>query len=290
MSEWRDQFRGMAKNAREQARERNNNRAPRWDLKGKYAIVEPGASVIIRVLPRWDYALSILPNGKPNPKYEEGLFLLYAIDHWWDGPDGKPTRAWCPKSRNQAAKCPIHEDYDRLKASSAEEDQTLAKRIMPNDQYLINAMVGGTGKRRMDDQGRPDIRPMSLMPTLFGRMEVLMFGSEDDPADSFARGDIFSPEEGYDLRLTRPAEGGGQRWAMDAAPKPSPLFLPQEADKFEGWADRLVDLEALLDDEMETYEALYERYFGTKPEKVSTTMKGQEWDGDEKQARPGVRR
>ena len=241
-----------------------------FDLTGKNAIVQPGAAVVGRFLPRWDIGQKVLWQDNqwvPNPQYVDDLVYHVAFEHWWDDKEGKPSRAWCLKNFDENAACPICEAADDLFHSPNGEDRKGAKRIGAKKALLYNFIPGKSGKRALTDQGKPDIGAISVPGPVFVKLSAFMTGSSvKDEADSaFVLGDITDPREGYDIALKRPA-AQGDRWDADAARQPSPLFTPQEAQAFQGWMDRLVDLPSMVEKELESYDTLYQRYYGAAPQ------------------------
>lgn len=241
---------------------------PRWDLTGKNAIVDSGRELVIRILPRWDFAQKWIAGGKPNPDYKNGPIFFEAIEHWHTTPDGKRHRSWCPKTWGADDACPIHEAWEELRTSKAPADKDLAKDIKPTDVYLFNALIATpTGGWAVDDGGLADIRYMPTPGTVFLGIINIMTGGENE---EFARGDISDPREGYNLKLSRPAASGGDRWKVDCMPKPSPLTTDVQKAAFSGWWERLIDLPAMVEKETKTYDDLYKTFHGAAPPAASS--------------------
>lgn len=235
---------------------------PRWDLTGKSAVVEAGRELVIRVLPRWDFAQKWIAGGKPNPEYKNGPIFFEAIEHWHTSPDGKRHRSWCPKIWGADEACPIHEAWEELRVSKAAADKELAKDLKPTDVYLFNALIATpTGSWAVDDAGLADIRYMPCPGTIFLGIINIMTGGENE---EFARGDISDPREGYNLKLSRPA-GQGDRWKVDCMPKPSPLATDVQKAAFAKWWERLADLPAMVERETKSYDDLYKAFHGVAP-------------------------
>ncbi len=232
-----------------------------WNLGGKQAIVAPGHSIVVRLMPRWDrYVVDGAGKVTPDLAALEKPIYVEAMEHWWDTPEGKTTREWCPQMYGD--KCPVCEAAEELKRSANSEDRDLARRIGAKEVAVFNAAVGATGQRKFGDDGKLDVRPMSVPGTVFLYISNIMTGGEQE---SFARGDVSDPAVGYDLELVRPA-GQGQRWVVNCAPDPTRLFLPAEKDKFAGWWTLIYDLDALLEQETKTWEVLYKEFHGVDPE------------------------
>jgi hypothetical protein len=234
-----------------------------WSLGGKNAIVEPGHSVIARLLPRWDYGNSkVLQDGKwvDNPAYKVGLSYVVAHEHWWEVEGGKTTREWCLKTFDQSVRCPICEASAALVASGVKDDRDFGKRVSPKEVFLFNAVVGDP--RRVNESGLADIRPISLVGTIYHKLSDIMNGG-DNP--KFARGNITLPGAGVDVLLKRPA-GGSDRWDVQPAAEDTPLYGDAQAAAFKGWVTRLVDLPEMIEKETMTYAALYRAFYGRDPE------------------------
>lgn len=234
-------------------------------LTGKNAAVAPGKELVGRCLPRWDYKQKFmkLADGKVglNPKYAGGPIYCEAWEHWWETSDGKTTREWCLRSVGDEA-CPICEAAASLRASSEESDRKLSKRIEAKEVFLFNFVIGGTGRRALTEDGKPDIRVLPASGTIYVGITSIMLGGEDA---EFARGDISDIKEGYDVKLSRPASQG-DRWKVDAAPKATPLLTQAEFQAWSGWMDLLHDIPGVLEKETKSYDDLYTAFYGTPPE------------------------
>ena len=231
----------------------------RWDLVGKNAIVQPGSSAIARLLPRWDrYTRGADGKLAENPAAVDQPIFFDAFEHWWDAPDGKKTREWCPKTFGPEAPCPICEAAEELASAGDKESKESANRIKRKEAFLFNAMIGATGSRKFTEDGKPDIRYMAAPNTVFvGISDVMTGGTEPQ----FGRGDISDPRDGFDLKLARPASGGNDRWKVDAAVA-SPLMLEAEKAQYRGWSQMLVDLPKMVESESKTYDELYKLFHG----------------------------
>lgn len=258
----RDAMRNRAKQVKEHLAKGQTGAFQRqWMLQGQNAVVQPGMSVIVRLVCRWDRY--VVQGGKvaPNPAAAELPVYVAALEHWWDGPDGKRRREWCPKTFGPDQPCPICEAVADLRASAAQDDKALAKDLRAQEVFLFNAMLGPLGKRSFLE-GKPDIRPISFHGTIFLAISDIMTGGDQE---SFARGDISDLREGYDLVLKRPA-GKGDRWSADCAPQASPLFTQAEAANWRGWWECIPNIDEMLEKETKTYEALYEGFHGVASE------------------------
>lgn len=249
--------------------------APRWDLTGKNTIVAPGHEVIVRFLPRWDFAHKYVrtTDGKValNPKYVDDFIYFEALEHWWDVTDDKggtrPTREWCPRTFDKAAQCPLCDVSDELVSSASPDDRKAGKRMASKEVFLFNAVVGGAGKRKMTEKGLPDIRIMPLQETLLVALSGIMTGgeTEEGAGEGFARGDVSDIKDGYNLKLIRPA-AQGDRWKMDCSPKPSPLYTPEEREVWKTWVSLLHNIPKVVEEELKDYAGLYKAFHGVTPE------------------------
>lgn len=234
-----------------------------WALHGKNAIVAAGQEIVLRLMPRWDRYVA--QNGKVTSSAAALELPIYvpAFEHWWDNSEGKRVREWCPviagPDGSLEGDCPICEAAAELRTSSAADDKTLAKEIKAREVVLFNAMLGPLGARSFNE-GKPDIRPMAVPGTVFLAISDIMTGGEQE---SFARGDVSDPGEGYDLKLSRPS-GQGDRWKVDCAPQPSRLFAPAEAANWKGWWEMIPNLDEMLEKETKTYEELHQLFHEIK--------------------------
>ncbi len=243
-----------------------------WNLQGQNTIVAAGGEVIVRLMPRWDRY--IVQNGKVVSSAAALELPIYvpAFEHWWDSSDGKRVREWCPVIANEdgtlEGDCPICEAAAELKTSSSKEDKELGYEIRAKEIVLFNAMVGPLGARAFND-GKPDIRPIPLMGSLFFQVSDIMTGGEHE---SFARGDISDPADGYDLKLSRPS-AKGDRWKVDCA-EPSRLFGPTEAANWKGWWEMIANLDEVLEKETKTYEELHQLFHEVKAAPAAAPARG----------------
>jgi hypothetical protein len=272
-----------------QAAAQGSQKAPRWELTGKNAIVAPGHEVIIRLLPRWDFSHKYMRQGDKivlNPKYVEDLMYFEALEHWWDTDDGKggtrPQREWCLKTFDKNLPCPFCEVSDELISSANIEDRKAGKRMASREVYLFNAVVGSFGKRKMTEAGKPDIRILPLQESLLVQLSNIMTGGDSEGGEeAFVRGDVSDIKEGYNLKLMRPA-AQGDRWKMDCSPKASPLYGPEEREAWKTWVTQLINIPEVVKEEMLSYEAAYKAFHGVSPEE----MKGEDTREAKPQAKP----
>lgn len=231
-----------------------------WSLTGKNAIVQPGQEAIVRLLPRWDYANSMILEGDKrvrNPKYKGGPSYVTAYEHWWEAPDGKTLHAWCPRSRDEQAVCELCRLSVVLIGSTDKADKELGKRLQPREVDLVNAVVGNP--RKLNDAGLADIRVMSLSSTVSQQIFDIMTG-----APEFGGGDATDPKTGRDFKLVRPQKGGNDRWRVIAGSE-STLYTQEQAAAFKGWVNRLTDLEDMLNKETKSPQEIFKMYWGRDP-------------------------
>lgn len=241
----------------------------RLELTGKRAVIKPGGSLIVRLLPRWDLRDKYkLEGGKyvGNPDYKGGAVFFAAYEHWWDGDNNTRVRAWCPVTFDSNASCPVCDASEEHRQSFDQEDKKYGAEIGRKEIFLFNAIAKDTAtkKRALTDEGVPDIRVMVAHGTVFVGITDVMFGGGDE---EFARNDITNVREGYDIMLTRPAiGGGGDRWKVSCAPKPSPLVTEEERVSWpKDWVTLLVDLPTFVRNEVKSYDELYKLFHGTPP-------------------------
>lgn len=263
MSDW---LKGMKKKAEDVKNKMGSGGSwkKKLNLTGKSAEVKPGGQIVIRLLPRWDIKDAFVKKGKKfvaNPKYKGGPIYMEAFEHWWDGPGGTRTRVWCPKTLDRKAACPVCEGVAQLRSSPDPDDKKLSGEHDAREVFLFNVIAkdNNTKKRRLAEDGSPDVRVLVAHNTIFLGISNIMTGGGDD---EFARGDISNPKEGYDLLFTRPS-GGGDRWKVDAAPKATPLITAEEKPAWSNWVNQLINLQEWLKEEMKGYDELHKSYHGT---------------------------
>lgn len=258
-----ERMRNQSRAIREKMDKGDRSWSPHWDLVGKNAIVQPGGSVIVRFMPRWDYPDRFIRNGdklEPNPEYQQREVYVATAEHWYDTPDGKRMRDWCRKaSLNEP--CPGCETVVYLGKSPNKDDRDSAKNMRAQDVYVFNAVVDDP--RRLNDEGLVDIRWIGVPNSIAQVLLDYMSGGDTPEKQKFRRGDITDIREGYDVVLTRP-RAQGDRWKVDAS-KPSPLYSSAQGIVFKGWPMRLINLPELLEKETKGYDEFYENLHGMKP-------------------------
>ena len=273
----RDAMRTRANQVRENVNKGQQGAFTRmWQLQGPNTIVAPGSSVIVRNLPRWDRYTVKDNKIVSDPAALERWVYVPALEHWWDGADGKRRREWCPKTFGAEQPCPICEAIVDLRASGSKDDRELAKDMRAQEVFLFNAVVGPAGRRNTAAEGGlVDIRPIAFHGTIFLQISDIMTGGEQE---SFARGDITDPADGYDLVLKRPGGKGG-RWEVDCAPNASRMFVEAEKPAWSRWWERIPNLDDVLEKETKSYEDLYKEFHGVIPEGGGEPTGGQDATG-----------
>lgn len=137
--------------------------------------------------------------------------------------------------------CPFMELYQKLKSSSKEADQILAKKLVPKRKYLVGGIV------YKDQQGKevdPDkIDKAIQIPKRVYQDITDYYLDEDD------YGDMTDEIEGYDLKITR--SGSGQMDTVYSV-KPGPKKpLPKE---YRGY----IDLDSIIQGDIKPYDELEE--------------------------------
>lgn len=259
-----DQMRRRAQAVKDRMASSNFTKA--HTLTGKNAVVEPGKEVTIRLAPRWDYMDSVRLDAAtkkyvPNPDYVGGLAYVYALEHWWEGEGGKWNHEWCPRTFDEASPCAVCTASSELMRSASKEDREYGKKLQAKECFIFNAVVGDP--RKVEQDGLADIRILSLNGVQFNAVSDIMTGGENEKA---AYGDITSPRDGYDLVFKRPVKGGNDRWSVrTCGPNASPLYGPDQAAAFKGWATRLIDLEKMLSDETKDSAGIFRSFYGRDP-------------------------
>jgi hypothetical protein len=247
----------------------SGNFTPSWPLSGAKSIVEPGHDIDIRLMPRWDYANSLVLDPKTNTRIANPAYdinapaFVWGLEHWWESEAGKTTREWCPRIFDVGPKayCPVCVAAAEMARSAAKEDQKYGKRIGAKEVFVFNAVVGDP--RRLNDEKLVDIRTVSLTGTMYYAVSDIMTGGDKQ---KFARGLVTDPREGYDLSFKRPPAGGNERWTVQAAVAPTPLYGPAQAAAFKGWVTRLTDLDKMLKDETKDAAGMFKAFYGRDPE------------------------
>jgi hypothetical protein len=252
-------------------------KAPRYDLFGKNAVVQPGGTLLFRLFPHWDYLTRwVKQDGKmvANPAYEEKEPFFVGREHWYEVDDGKggtrPARDWCLSLFDDAAPCPLCDASDAMLSSADADEKKAGKDLAAKEVFGFNGDIkiqDSTGTHfKLDEKGRPDVRIMFLSDTITGQYLDLCSGGE--AGEEHARGDVTSTVDGYTLKLTRP-KGKGERWRLDAAINKSALYdkaKPEEAALWKEWWALLHDVADIVKQEMRTYDAVYKDFHGQAPE------------------------
>jgi hypothetical protein len=251
---------------------------PRFDLGGKRAIVQPGGRVVVRLLPRWDIAQKFtVKNGQTtlNPKYVEDFNYYEAREHWYTRQkDGSRLPAWCLKTFDAHAACPLCEAAEAYAATGDDADLQSSRDLSATPLFLYNAVVGPRGKRLCGDDGLVKIGVLPLRSPMYVQLvEIITGGGEE----GFSCDDVSDPKTGYDLMLTRPAKDSGDRWKMDHAKTPSTLYSNEDAaDKasFANWVSRLIDIPTVLAAERKSYQQLYQGIYGEEADMATVAPAG----------------
>lgn len=252
---------------------------PSWSLYGDKAIAKPSGSEIVRLMPRWDFADSLIKiDGKsaPNPNYKPRVAYYRAFEHWYVDAQGKIRREYCPKTGDPMVAAGIRAEVVLATSKircvicfsslvlmlGSKDEKTNGKKIGAKEVFLFNALVGQP--RRLNDAKIADIRLIALPGTIYGDISDIMTGGAKP---QFARGNIMSPREGYDLLLNRPAgKTSGERWSVKEEPAPSPMYTADQTAAFKNWVSRLINLEETVKTEMKSEDGIFEAYYGRAPE------------------------
>jgi hypothetical protein len=133
--------------------------------------------------------------------------------------------------------------------------------------FLFNAIVRDrTHGLLLNGDGRPDIRILSTNTAIFVAIRDLMTGGE---TSEFRRGNITDPIKGYNLLLRRPAPIDKKAsWTIICSPNPSPLYSKDEATtwgSWEEWTTQIHDIQAVFNEDIKSYDALYAKVRGGAP-------------------------
>lgn len=138
--------------------------------------------------------------------------------------------------------CPFMEKYQELKGSDDEDDQELAKKLVPRRRYI----VGGTCYK--DEKGKEVDTDRVCKPILIPRSVyqgiIDLYLDEDD------WGDMTDSEEGYDIKITRAGEGlMDTTYTVNPCPGRKPLDPKYRKE---------MDLEEIIRGQMKSYDELEE--------------------------------
>jgi len=261
----RDQMRKEAQEIRERQAGASFTRG--WSLTGKSAIVAPGKDVVVRLSPRWDYAQSVVLDPATNTRVQNLAYdrtrpqCVMTFEHWWEQDGGTPTMEYCPVHDTRKCSCPLGAASAANLASASKDDKEFGRRIKGRQVFLYNAAVGDP--RLVGSDGLVDIRVLTVPGTVYTAIADIMTGGDKE---QFARGDITHPREGYDLVLKRPVAGGGDRWSVQVAANPSPLYdAATQGAAFKGWVNRLTDLDEMLRKETKDAAGIFKAFYGRDP-------------------------
>lgn len=138
--------------------------------------------------------------------------------------------------------CPFMDKYQELKGSDDEDDQELAKRLVPRRRYI----VGGTCYK--DEKGKEVDPDRICKPILIPRS--VYQGITDLYLDEDDWGDMTDPEEGYDIKITRAGEGlMDTTYTVNPCPGRKPLDPKYRKE---------MDLEEIIRGQMKSYDQLEE--------------------------------
>lgn len=253
-------------------------KAPRYDLSGKNAVVAPGGEVMARLFPRWDYMTRWNKvDGKyvPNAKYVEDFPFFVGLAHWYDivNEKGESVRRkdWCLRTFDADAECPLCDAAAALGDSPDADERKKGKDLEAKEEYLFNAIIKVMGPNKalifkLTEQGKPDIRIMSLSDTLVSQFNDIVTGGEQGTQET-ACGDVTHIKEGYTLRFQRP-KAKNERWRLDPARIATPVFADKDP-VWAGWPSLLHDIPDIVKQELRTFEAIYKDFHGEAPEKAA---------------------
>lgn len=238
-----------------------------WAIYGKNAQIPPGGTGVYRIAPSSNIKAKFVMDGgvkKLRPGWKPKPLYVQAFEHWFDDAEGRRAQVWCTKTfEGQTARCPVCEMVTELSRSGDPKEAEAAKEMSAKEIFIWNAYFGPMGERTLTEEGVADIRQLHLQGNLSGfLLDFLLGGGKEAYQKNFA-----DPVKGRDLIFERPpANKQGGRWKIQMAPNDTPLFTAEERDAFKGWADRIPDLQALLDKERRTYEFIYKKLHGSDPD------------------------
>lgn len=126
--------------------------------------------------------------------------------------------------------CPAVEEYQNLKSSKDEDDQELAKKLVPKTAYLMPVLVYSDDKgKKVNEQ---DSGKLMKIPSGLYQQIIDLYLDEDE------WGDMTNPKKGYDIKITRTGTGKNDTEYTVAPCKNTPL--PKN------WAKKEMDLEKMV--------------------------------------------
>lgn len=148
--------------------------------------------------------------------------------------------------------CPFMEKYKELKDSSDEDDRELAKTLVPKRKYVLGGII------YKDDKGR------EIDPEGIDKGVMVARGVYQDIIDLYLDedewGDMTSPTDGYDIKISRSGTGKN-----DTAYTVSPCQKKKLDKKYQG----NIDLEGIVRAQIKSYEELEEilaKFLNISPE------------------------
>lgn len=138
--------------------------------------------------------------------------------------------------------CPFMEMYNKLKKSTDEDDQLLAKKLVPKRRFLIGGTVY-VDERGKEVDNEKISRPI-LVPSSVYQAIIDLYLDEDD------WGDMTDPEQGYDIKITRSGKGLDVNYSVTACPGKralDPKYIKE------------IDLEKTIRKGMSSYDELEEK-------------------------------
>ncbi|GIV86060.1 MAG: hypothetical protein KatS3mg054_0089 [Chloroflexus sp.] len=180
-----------------------------WRVSGDAAIVQKGATVVVRLLPHPKAPAQIIQALRSGQRLSNDLLQLYDFSvapfvkyniHWVVMVDGSRAKGVCPKSLGigECAAC--------------------SAGIAPRKQFAFNAIIWDhtkTAPAYVDERGFPVVRLFPMNPKLFDSLIALTCGP-------FGVGDVTHPISGRFLGFRRPS-GMYDPWTVAADQTPTEL-------------------------------------------------------------------
>lgn len=138
--------------------------------------------------------------------------------------------------------CPFMEAYKKLKESKDEDDQALAKILVPKRRYIIGGTLY-TNEKGTEIDKENICKPIMVPGTVYQNI-IDLYLDEDD------WGDMTDKEEGYDIKITRSGKGLDTNYTVTGCPGKKAINPKYTED---------INLEKIVRGMIPSYDKLQER-------------------------------
>ena len=148
--------------------------------------------------------------------------------------------------------CPFMDKYKELKSSDDDDDKALAKLLVPKNKYVLGGIFYKDEKGKEVDQDRKD-KGMLVARGVYQDI-IDLYLDEDE------WGDMTSPTEGYDIKITRSGKGKNDTSYSVSPCQKKPLDKSLRGN---------IDLEKIVRAQIQSYDSLVEllaKFLKSSPE------------------------